>query len=124
MPACLIIDDTIDSRRCESYNRARTCGRIHAHTLYASCTKSYQLDERWTSDRKLRVVHFYSRCIPRQRDFFFRRFYSGKHTLIIWGLANQLRWLRLRASLPHFQSSRSISASNKFPSRFYLALIF
>lgn len=68
---CLIIDDTIDSRRCESYSRARTCGRIYA--LYTLCAKSYQLDERRTSDRKLRGDFLFAVRF-RDREIFFRQF--------------------------------------------------
>lgn len=112
---CLIIDDTIDSRRCESYSRARTCGRIYA--LYTLCAKSYQLDERRTSDRKLRGDFLFA---VRFRD---REIFFGSSP-VLWQIYFDYMGIDEPASasrqFPAIQYSRSISAFNKFPFFFYV----
>lgn len=83
----------------------------YTRTRYTRCARNHisWTMERWTSDRKLCAWIFIRGAFPRQRDFFFfRRFPRtlANTTLIIWGSANQPRWLQLRASFAAVRCSR------------------
>lgn len=101
----------------------------YMRTRYTRCARNHisWTMERWTSDRKLCAWIFIRGAFPRQRDFFFFSAvppYSGKYYFDYMGIgepasmASASRQLCCGPMLAH-----SISASNKFPSR-YLALIF
>lgn len=105
---CLIIDDTIDSRRLQPRSYVRPHIRAHViHVVHEIISAG-----RWSDGQAIencaRGFLFAVRFRDREIFFFFRRFPRtlANTTLIIWGSANQPRWLQLRASFAAVRCSR------------------